>query len=717
MKHLFTLLTLTSAFLLQAMPVAAQRNIPLRKIKAVKPATELTLLDSITSDTRRKIYQYNEYGYITSVMEYKLENGAWALDTDNSYRQEYVFDGNGQCTERTRYHVDKGGQKTSVMDRGCVEAEGDLTWERYYEENDDGKCHIDEAYAYDRWGNLVREIDYGFDAFDNTEYIREYKAREYTGAADKYEDHINATSIKEGLLVYELVADEDYGRTMEVSQLRLFSYRKSEWVKVGNKLYKREYQKKGSDKDVRVEQLESGIYKAVEYEYTLNAAGTRPLAMKRSTFSDYDGESFEEEAVKYEWDAKDRPVEITFRSGEQQDVTRREVYTYADDYSCNLSLSEAIRMLEGVNFYPEDNFVSFGRKSTETHYIYIDNSVDENTYTWNASGQLVGGTWKETCTQYEPDGNGPQQYTDMGEARAGYNAEGHLAWVIDHCITDNDYSKIEYLYDECGMWTGDREYVGNSFDGPWTLEDESGQAQRNARLHRGRKQMRRSPQFIDDMSEGSHYIEHNDGVWASRGYYSVSEGVVENGYLEQYLVDNATVPSNPEYNYTDPMMPLEGEQDEWEINMAGMPWRYEWSTQDKDWKCVMAPSGMKRVYAKDGNIVQDEYDSNKNVVSSTTYRSDSQGRLTEETYSKGGNKTYEYLPGTNYLLKSIMTAAGGSRAECRYHYSKHRYVAPTGIDAVEEAAQESPCYDLSGRRLSAPPAHGIFIQNGKKFLR
>lgn len=717
MKHLFTLLALASAFLLQAMPVAAQRNIPLRKIKAVKPATELTLLDSITSDTRRKIYQYNEYGYITSVMEYKQENGAWALDTDNSYRQEYVFDGNGQCTERTRYHVDKGGQKTSVIDRGCVEAEGDLTWERYYEENDDGKCHIDEAYAYDRWGNLVREIDYGFDAFYNTEYIREYKAREYTGAADKYDDHCNATSIKEGLLVYELVADEEYGCTMEVGQLRLSSYRKYEWVKVGNKLYKREYQKKGSDKDVRVEQLESGIYKAVEYEYTLNAAGTRPLTMKRSTFSEYDGESYEEEAVNYEWDAKDRPVEITFRNGEQQDVTRREVYTYADDYSRNLSLSEAIRMLDGVNFYPEDNFVSFGRKGTETHYIYIDDSVYENAYTWNASGQLVGGTWKETGTQYEPDGNGPQQYTDMGEVRAGYNAEGHLAWVIDHCITDNEYTKIEYVYDECGMWTGDREYVGNSFDGPWTLEEESGQAQRNARLHRGRKQMRRSPQFVDDMSEGNHRIEYNDGVWASQGYYSVSEGVVENGYLEQYLVSNARVPSNPEYNYTDPVMPLEGEQDEWEINMAGMPWRYEWSTQDKDWKCVMAPSGVKRVYTKDGNIVQDEYDSNKNVVGSTTYRSDSQGRLTEESYSKGGNKTYEYLPGTNYLLKSIMTAAGGSRAECRYHYSKHRYVAPTGIDAVEEAAQESPCYDLSGRCLSAPPAHGIFIRNGKKFLR
>ena len=716
MKHLFTLLTLASAFLLQAMPVAAQRNISLRKIKAVKPAEELTLLDSITSDTHRKIYQYNEYGYITSVMEYWQEDGVWALDTDKSYRQEYVFNTMGKCTERTRYHVDKDGQKTSVMDRGCVEVEGDLTWERYYDEQEDGKCHIDEAYAYDRWGNLVREIDYGFDAYDSTEYIREYKAREYTGAADKYDNHCNATSIKEGLLVYELVAGDNYGRAMEVSQLRLYSYRKYEWVKVGNKLYKREYEERPFNKVDYVEQLDSGIYKAREYEYTLDAAGTRPLAMKRSTFDEYDGESFVEETVNYEWDAKDRPVEITF-NGEQQDVTRREVYTYADDYSCNLSLREAIRMLEGVPIYPEDNYVSFGRKGTEKAYIYIDDSVDENTYTWNANGQLVGGTWKETCTQNENDGNGAQQYTDMGEMRAGYNAEGHLAWVIDHCITDNEYTKIEYIYDKRGMWTGYREYVGVSFDGPWTLEGESGLAQRNARLHRGRTQMRRSPQFVDDMSEGSHDIEHNDGVWASEGSYFVSEGVVVAGRLRQHLVSNATVPSNPEYNYTDPMMPLEGIQDEWPIGVAISFWSYEWSAQDKDWKCVEAPWRDSRVYTKDGNVVSDSYDRDKNLVSSTTYRSDSQGRLTEVTYSDGDNRTYEYLPGTNYLLRTIFTYADGSRAECRYHYSKHHYVAPTGIDTAKEAVQESPCYDLSGRRLSAPPVHGIFIRNGKKFLR
>ena len=84
MRKLFTLFVLASSLLLQTTPMEAQRQIPLRKIKAVKQGTELTLLDSIISDTRRKIYQYNEYGYITSVMDYNLENGTWTLDTDNS---------------------------------------------------------------------------------------------------------------------------------------------------------------------------------------------------------------------------------------------------------------------------------------------------------------------------------------------------------------------------------------------------------------------------------------------------------------------------------------------------------------------------------------------------------------------------------------------------------------------------------------------------------
>ena len=55
--------------LLQAAPAVAQNNVPIRKIKAVKPSPELTLLDRMESDTRKKEYQYNEYGYITAQLQ------------------------------------------------------------------------------------------------------------------------------------------------------------------------------------------------------------------------------------------------------------------------------------------------------------------------------------------------------------------------------------------------------------------------------------------------------------------------------------------------------------------------------------------------------------------------------------------------------------------------------------------------------------------------
>ena len=60
MRSSTLLFTIASAMLLQAAPAVAQNNVPIIKIKAVKPSTELTLLDRVESDTRKKEYQYNE---------------------------------------------------------------------------------------------------------------------------------------------------------------------------------------------------------------------------------------------------------------------------------------------------------------------------------------------------------------------------------------------------------------------------------------------------------------------------------------------------------------------------------------------------------------------------------------------------------------------------------------------------------------------------------
>ena len=205
-------------------------------------------------------------------------------------------------------------------------------------------------------------------------------------------------------------------------------------------------------------------------------------------------------------------------------------------------------------------------------------------------------------------------------------------------------------------------------------------------------------------------------MWRNVGYYIVSDGAVTQGRLEQYLISNAPLPDAPEDNYTDPLMPLSGTDDEWDKDVAYSPWVYHWS-RDNDWECVYAPMEARRVYTKDGCTIYDRYDKDKHIISTTVYHFDSEGRLTKEEYSNSGNKTYEYLPGTNYLLQSVRTTADGTRNMCNYFYSKHNYVTPTGIGNVTTTTSSPTCYDLQGRRISHPAAHGIYIINGKKVIR
>lgn len=714
MRSSTLLFTIASAMLLQAAPAVAQNNVPIRKIKAVKPSTELTLLDRVESDTRKKEYQYNEYGYITSVMEYNKEAGQWVLDTDNSYRQEYVFDADGQCTARTAYNVDKAGNKTTEKNKAEVEVIGNTTWERHYQKYDDGTTHLSEAYAYDQWGNRVEKINYGYDIDSKKEYIRGYKKREYSGPVDKYADNANYNSIRESRLLYDLTAETNGSdqTTMDINELYVEEFRKIVWQTENNKLYKREYTCE-SYLNIKVGSIEKNMWKTSESEFELNADGIRPVKETKRNYSK-NGEVTSGHTSTFAWDNSGRLLSVIKYNKSSSEISYNDEYTYADDYAKKLSLREAIEALDGGGqIYPEDELLQFGRIATSSYYYAEDGDKGESTYEWNDKGQLIGGTWKETSIKSGPDNNDTSTVTDYGEARVGYNADGHIAWKIDHSIGENDFTKIEYLYNKKGIWTGEAEYDGDSWDGPWTKVDWSKAKARKGLATRAAK----APKFIDDMTDGYHSIENNDGVWNTHGNYEVSDGVVTYGHYEQTLVSNASVPANPQYNYTDPLMPLESEEDDDEYDNGVVMWYYNWNTDKGDWEPMEGPTEAQRVYNKDDNIVADIYDRNQTIVSTITYRLDDNDRLVEETYSKGGNITYEYLPGTNYLLESVETSADGYRNVCHYYYSKHNYVDPTGIESIKCDDASAPVwYDLQGRSITTPTSKGIYIVNGKKVV-
>lgn len=714
MRSSTLLFTIASAMLLQAAPAVAQNNVPIRKIKAVKPSTELTLLDRVESDTRKKEYQYNEYGYITSVMEYNKEAGQWVLDTDNSYRQEYVFDADGQCTARTAYNVDKAGNKTTAKNKAEVEVIGNTTWERHYQKYDDGTTHLSEAYAYDQWGNRVEKINYGYDIDSKKEYIRGYKKREYSGPVDKYADNANYNSIRESRLLYDLTAETNGSdqTTMDINELYVDEFRKMVWQTENGKLYKRVYSCEGY-LQITVGSIEREMWKSSEREFKLNADSTRPVQETMCYYSK-NGEVTSEHTSTFAWDNSGRLLSFIEYDKSSSEISYKNEYTYADDYAKKLSLREAIDALDGGGqIYPEDELMPFGRIATSSYYYADDGDKGESTYEWNANGQLIGGTWTETYIQSDPDNNDTSTVTDYGEARVGYNADGHIAWKIDHSIGENDFTKIEYLYNKKGIWTGEAEYDGDSWNGPWTKVDWSKARARKRLATRAAK----APKFIDDMTDGYHSIESNDGVWNTHGNYVVSDGVVTYGHYEQTLVSNASVPANPQYNYTDPLMPLESEEDDNEYDNGVVMWYYNWNTDKGDWEPMEGPTEAQRVYNKDGNIVADIYDRNQTIVNTITYRLDEDDRLIEEVNSKGGNITYEYLPGTDYLLESVETAADGYRNVCHYYYSKHNYVDPTGIESIKYDDASIPVwYDLQGRSITTPTSKGIYIVNGKKVV-
>ncbi|MGM9705492.1 MAG: hypothetical protein ACI3YB_05835, partial [Prevotella sp.] len=62
--------TIITSFLLLSTSVLAQaqKHESIRNIRAVPVSSEVNLLDSVKSENYERLYKYNEYGYITSLI-------------------------------------------------------------------------------------------------------------------------------------------------------------------------------------------------------------------------------------------------------------------------------------------------------------------------------------------------------------------------------------------------------------------------------------------------------------------------------------------------------------------------------------------------------------------------------------------------------------------------------------------------------------------------
>ncbi len=702
MRHPFIL---NSALLLSltftASSADAQSDIPLRKIRAVKPASLINMLDSVVSDNYRKIYKYNEYGYITSVMTYR-KDAQWTLDTSTSYVQDYVFNDDGQCTSRIRYHVDEHGNKGIAEDKGELVIKDGKTWEYTYEHNDDGKLHPVAAKAYDEWGNLSVEIAYETDRDTYEDYISSYHENRYSGYT--HQGHYNQSTFQSAYLTYNVEAKIGK-KTMNLEELNISYGQIIKWEMLDGKLYRKNYGTNNLDSVATLANFDKYLTLISEEVYELNSDGTRPVKLK-TTFSP--GQDFEySQYNEYTWDDKGRLVGTAYKTSDDADITRTQTYTYADDYAKELSLMDAVYAIRyELAEYPEDEFCQFGHLSTG---LLERNSDDEkvsnsNSFTWDDNGHLVSSKWTKSGSWSD------MEYYINGEILFYYNTDGHMSYIIGKELRNDDYKyyKDEYVYNDKGTCTGVLEYSGESMDGPWTLGND------NSKMTFTRSACK-SAAFIDDMSDGSHFIDTYDGDIHTSGYYRVEEGKITYGRYQQYIYNRVSIPQNPELNYTDPEIPLDI-TDEWvSASETITPWLYEWDIESEAWKLLSGPEVASHIYKSGNDIICDTYNREQTKTGTTTYSLDDAKRLVKQS-SEDCEITYEYLADdSNYLLESVTTTSG-KRIVLHYYYSLHNYT-PTAIKTMETSSGKDTYYDLQGRRIATPPTHGIYIVNGKKVVK
>lgn len=701
MTHFYktALLALTLAVGTGAYAAQPEKPRSIRAIKAVKSAETLNLLDRVESDRYRREYQYNEYGYITSMKVYNNYGDSWELDTDQSYEQTYTFDDSGQCTERVRYLLGANGQRGKIDERVTLVKEGLYTWERTYETTPDGKgTYLSSAMGYDSYGNQCVEIEYKYDESQQKAYAYDYHERHFCGKLPD-EDHYDYTHYYSAYCTYDVKAYSYGNGELTVTE----GWKIADEIANGVLTRKKYYASYSGD--YKLSDIDKHWELNMTEQYTLNADGTRPVEYKVGN----------EVRDTWEWDHLNRLVKHVDKvkhSSYPGGTTYCDSYTYADDYAAQLSLYDVIGDVGGL--YPEQSGCIYGHAATyhsQEMYGYEDQVAE-----YDANGRLKKVTYTEVSYP-EDGGSSSEPDVDRGYYLFGYRADGHLAYQIDACPDEDSYSKDEYVYNSRGVWTGVREYEGKSENGPWELTYESG---RQARHRAPLRHMARQQRIGEDMSDGYHDIDENDGTWKRNGFYVVEDGHIVDGRYEQRPVNTASVPQDPDLNYTDPRMPLDGGSDS-DNGIEETPRIYTWDQRLNKWMPEHGPTYIHRTYQDGNQIKRDRYNYDLEIVRTEVFSFDGEERLVKHEWNNlnnntGGHYEYSYLDdGSNYLSQRYEQNERYTETR-RYYYSRHNYCDPTGIDEIKANGKADPYYyDLQGRRVESP-SRGIYIHQGHKVV-
>ena len=125
---------------------------------------------------------------------------------------------------------------------------------------------------------------------------------------------------------------------------------------------------------------------------------------------------------------------------------------------------------------------------------------------------------------------------------------------------------------------------------------------------------------------------------------------------------------------------------------------------DATLRAMMAEFIGEGIYHDDFNAIDSAFQVRLEILNIKTTIEDVHSVLKEE-FKKINSA--DDIPEIDYFVKKIMNS--------------NKYQGGSGLVGIEEVEVDEEegddaIYDLSGIKLSAPPEHGIYIKNGKKYL-